>query len=186
MQVLSDLQKQAIYEQYDDDPSNDTTLHWSSTFLNVVVLGNVVSINGFRCSCFSLILLRFAIVGHRQVDHAEQPYRAPRATDREERGDECTDFGGPAEGEQGSATCPSCCRSTTSRNRCSQVGHSIGAYICLKIFKRLQKKDRRGGKALGITKSGEIPASESGDSTGNNTPKGQPKEEACKWRNQGA
>ena len=45
-------------------------------------------------------------------------------------------------------------------------------------------QERRGGKAPTQARSVETPASEPGDSSGNNTPKDAPKGEPFNWRNQ--
>uniref|UniRef100_A0A0D3FVZ4 non-specific serine/threonine protein kinase n=2 Tax=Oryza TaxID=4527 RepID=A0A0D3FVZ4_9ORYZ len=68
-----------------------------------------------------------------------------------------------------------------------KIGHVIHM---LEVDDFPYRDERRGGKAPGQVKSGEIPPVEAGYSSGNNTPKetpkGQPKDEPFKWRNQAA
>jgi hypothetical protein len=80
--------------------------------------------------------------------------------------------------EQGKIPLFSCCYRT-------EIVYIININCCHSFC-----QERRGGKAPGQVKSGEIPPVEAGDSSGNNTPKetpkGQPKDEPFKWRNQAA
>jgi len=62
-----------------------------------------------------------------------------------------------------------------------KIGHVIHM---LEVDDFPYRDERRGGKAPTQARSVETPATEPGDSSGNNTPKDAPKGEPFKWRNQ--
>jgi hypothetical protein len=85
---LSESMRQAASLLADDDPSDETASRRPSTFLNAVVLGNVVSARSALRALTSsprspTDLTRSGLfrlcAGSRQVGRSEQPHRPPRA-----------------------------------------------------------------------------------------------------------
>ena len=62
-----------------------------------------------------------------------------------------------------------------------KIGHVIHM---LEVDDFPYRDDRRAGRAPGQAKLGETPSGEPGDSSGNDTPKGQSKADNSRWRNQ--